>query len=288
MGGSTPGLCEEDFGGAVFNSARALARLGQPVRLISARGNDAPGAAVAGEADALGILNTPILIPEARTARYLAIFDEAGGLVAAIADMGIYEQVTPAMIEAAWQTALHQMPSAVIVDANLPREAITTLASLCQRANLPLYGLGVSAAKSARFADSLSQFKGLCMNRAEATVLTDCDEPGKAARALAKNGVESGFITDGSASCLAWRGDECAVLVPPVIKGVADVTGTGDAFAAQAFLCLERGTPLSEALSLSTAAAQITLRSSFSAAPDLSTAAVIKAASALNPETRSL
>lgn len=287
-GGSTPGACDEDFGGAIFNTARTLTRLGQAVTLVSACGADDAGRAVAQEAQRLGIHAQPLQIDDAKTARYLAVLTQDGRLVAAIADMAIYEQITPAQIAQAWGSASSPRPSAVITDANLPMDAIKTLAGLCRETNISLYGLGVSASKISRFSSCLGQLSGLSMNLAEAQALTGKIDPQDAARDLIKRGLRSGFITDGGNLCYAWQGDERVCTTPPRLYHMMDVTGAGDAFAAQAFISLQRQESLIEALKLSIAAAQITLQSAYAAAPDLTVEAVHKAASNIKAETWTL
>jgi pseudouridine kinase len=120
MGASNPGNAQTFPGGVGLNVAAALARLGHEVRLVGRIGADQDGETVVAAAGAAGLDTTFLGVsPTAPTGGYHAAFDDRGGLVIGIADMGIYDEMSPlAVSPAAAQSPIDDL---WVVDANLPR-----------------------------------------------------------------------------------------------------------------------------------------------------------------------
>src|SRR5690348_3407209 len=79
---SNIGRVTTGLGGAARNVAESLARLGVPVGLVTALGEDSDGQDIAAATTALGVaVETVAAPPGARTASYTAIFSGAGDLV---------------------------------------------------------------------------------------------------------------------------------------------------------------------------------------------------------------
>src|SRR4051794_28562466 len=99
-GSSNPVRIGTASGGVARNVAENLARLGCAVSLVSRVGSDPEGAALrAGLAD-LGIDIAGLARSDtASTASYTALLDPSGELVVGLADMAIYDELTPAALE---------------------------------------------------------------------------------------------------------------------------------------------------------------------------------------------
>lgn len=232
-GASNPGRWETHPGGGAFNAARNLARLGHAVTLVSPRGGDAAGEAVARAAVEAGIDDCPITFLDRATPSYSAIIEPDGNLVTALADMGLYDMV-PARRLSTWHFREKLAAADVLLlDANLPADTLAYLAAAARARGLPVAGIAISPAKVLRFRDAVPALSFLFMNRNEARALTGIDDPGEAGFAprLRALGLAAGAVTAGAGAVTAFAGPATVTLVPPPLDDVADVTGAGDALA---------------------------------------------------------
>jgi pseudouridine kinase len=269
------------FGGAARNVAETLARLAVPVRLVTALGGDADGAAIAGSARAAGFaLDSVATGTGAASASYTAIFSGAGDLVIGLADMGVLEALTPEALA----PHLGDWGKGVLVfaDANLPD---ATLAWLAEDRRGPLAAAAVSVQKSRRLAPILMGLDLLFLNRleGEAILAGPAMGPDDLADALARHGAAAGILTLGARGAVAWEGPSRRA-VAPVGARVRNVNGAGDAVAGTVLAALAGGRPLAEAAGLAMAAAALTVESDLTVRPDLSAALVAARLAALHIE----
>ena len=163
---SNPGFVRRGAGGVGRNIAEALARLGGgrvEVSLVSAVGDDAAGAGLIRSLQQARVrTNEVIAVPRAETATYLAVFDAAGELDVAVADMGVLSKITPAQAVSAITAAASRralglsaagrsaagdteaeaaLPArgAVVVDGNLRSDTLGAVAAACAARGLPLW-----------------------------------------------------------------------------------------------------------------------------------------------------
>ena len=279
---SNPGTLTEEVGGVVFNAARAAVQRGVAVSLVSVRGGDAAGAAVAEAIAQAGITDLSAVFLDRATASYTALLDETGELIAGLADMGLYEFAFPRQMGRSKQRAAVAAAAAVLTDANLPQAALERLVPAA--AGKPLYAIAISPAKVVRLEGLLSGIACLFMNRAEARRLAGQEDgaPAKLAAALRSMGLASGVMTGGAGPVTGFDADGVFAIQPPAPRQVADVTGAGDALAGGTVAALMRGKPLREALREGMAAALLTVESSHAVA--WTTEAERSAALALVPE----
>ncbi|HLO94457.1 MAG TPA: PfkB family carbohydrate kinase, partial [Burkholderiaceae bacterium] len=88
LASSNPASQTESAGGVARNIAENLARLGLPVQLLTAVGQDPAGQALLAEATALGIRTQGSLqLAEVPTGSYTAVLDEQGELIIGLAQM---------------------------------------------------------------------------------------------------------------------------------------------------------------------------------------------------------
>lgn len=288
-GASNPGHWFEEAGGGAFNAARALARLGHKVQLVTPRGGDAAGEAVADAAAAAGIDDRPFTFLDRATPSYTAILDNRGELLIALADMDLYRYFSPRRLKIRAVRDALDGAGLVLCDANLPEETLLAIAQACVERRLPLAGIAISPAKVVRFRPALQHLDWLFMNGAEAQALTGVttQRAEEWPALLRQAGLSGGVVTGGTAAAVAFDGDICACLLPPAIDAVTDVTGAGDALAAGFLSAIIHGAGPAVALRNGTALAGITVRSA-QATPDDLTAELLKSRLHLVPEAQIL
>lgn len=162
-GTSNPGHLTLTFGGVGRNIAEGLGRLGQPVRLVSAVGDDSNGASllehvreagvdtslvrVVGKGTLTGISSSGggsgsgsrrtagAAVPA--TATYTAIHDHTGDLLVGIADMSILKEIDPEQV-ADLAGAIRKC-RIVVCDGNLRPETFTALQKITSSYLIPFF-----------------------------------------------------------------------------------------------------------------------------------------------------
>jgi pseudouridine kinase len=273
---STPGEIHCSPGGVARNVAENLARLGANVSLVSAVGDDLFGQRLA-EATARAGVNLGALhvLPDHRTASYMALHGPAGALSVAVNDMGILEALSPIVLQT-HQTLLQQA-DCLVLDCNLRADS---LAWLLQTDTLPpIFVDAVSATKCTRLMPHLARIHTLKVNRLEAQALIgraviSVDDAKHASHQLCDMGVRNVVLSlgqDGACWCDASGsvGHKAASVVE-----IVNTNGVGDAMMAGLVHAHLAGHPLDQAVDWALACAQITLGSALANAPTLSRAAV--------------
>ncbi len=126
MRDSNPGRIRSCPGGVARNIAENLARLGVPVALITALGDDAGGASLRAFCRALGIrLDRSVEVPGHHSSTYMAIMDEKGDMALGLSDMRILDRVTPEHLESC--APLLAEADVVAADACLTTETLEWL-----------------------------------------------------------------------------------------------------------------------------------------------------------------
>jgi pseudouridine kinase len=265
MGASNPGTVKRLPGGVGLNVATILARLGLNVRLVGRVGNDPDGEAILTATKGIGIDARALSVSPGRpTAGYYATFDDDGSLAVGIADMAIYDEITPALIADAAAEQHHS--DLWVVDANLPGETLAYLATEARAVKRPIAALTVSPAKAERLIPLLDELTYLFANRREAAVLTghDPDEAGttpmRLAGELARPRLTKVVVTNGTEPLVVASGADTRSYV--VLRtAVRTVNGSGDSLAAGTIAALARGRSLGDAVRWGLAAAAMTLES---------------------------
>lgn len=259
-GTSNPGALSEEIGGVVFNALRNAVQRGVTGALLSVRGGDAAGEAVARAIVEAGIEDLSAVFLDRRTPSYTALLDGEGELIAGLADMELYEVAFPRQVARAKLREAVASAHAVLCDANMPAVALEKLCAAS--AGKPIYAIAISPAKAVRLAGLLAQIACLFMNRAEARRLAgagDTAEPAALAAALRDKGLAAGVITAGSAGATGFDASGIFSIAAPRARRISDVTGAGDALAGATVAALMRGLPLATALREGLAAAMLTV-----------------------------
>ncbi|MDR3703632.1 MAG: carbohydrate kinase family protein [Candidatus Sulfopaludibacter sp.] len=261
-GTSNPGTVSTGLGGVARNVAQNLAHLGCRVLLCSRVGDDEAGRRVLAQP-----LDTSLITvsPVCATASYTAILEPSGELVAGLADMDVYDELTPDLLA----PAIPRLREAGLwfLDANLPA---ATIAWLLEEAEVPVAVDAISVAKSRRLLALLPRIGYLFCNLAQAGALGGCTlaGPREAAEALAGLGAQSGIVSAGGRGIAVY--ERAGISVMPALPATPrDVTGAGDALVAGTLYGLSRQCDLRAAARLGLAAAAIAVESESSAAASL-------------------
>ncbi|MDQ2705060.1 MAG: carbohydrate kinase family protein [Pseudomonadota bacterium] len=268
-GASIPGTMREDVGGGAFNALRCAVQRGAKGAMLSMRGGDAAGDVVTRAIAQAGVRDLSAVFLDRSTPSYTALLDSEGDVVAALADMQLYELAFPKQLRRAKLREEIAAADAVLCDANIPAAGLQRLVSLAE--GKPLFAIAISPAKAVRLADVLPALACLYMNRREAAMLAGMggDEPaGAIVERLRAIGLSRGVITEGGGPTVGFDAFHMFSLKPPVPRKIADVTGAGDALAGAMTAALLGGLSFGEALREGMAAALLALESP-TAVPEL-------------------
>ncbi len=244
LGTSNPATQDESFGGVARNIAENLARLGAPVALITAVGNDASGRALLAHAEDAGIDTRGALrLDGASSGTYTAVLDQQGELVVALADMALNDKLSPGFLA----TRQQQRAGAalVVADMNLPLDTIAALLADAQQDGVALVLVAVSEPKMARLPERLLGVRLLILNEGELAVrvgraLESDAAIGAACAELQRQGAQDVIVTRGACGVMYTSPAGVMRLAAPAVS-VVDVTGAGDAFAAAVCWSLHNG-----------------------------------------------
>jgi len=233
---SNPASQAESYGGVARNIAENLARLGTPVALLTATGSDSSGAALLAHAESLGIdVHGALRLDGAASGTYTAVLDANGDMMVALADMALYDRLTPAFVAA--REAQLASAALVVADLNLPLATVEALLGQARRAVAPLVLVAVSEPKMARLPRDLLGVRLLILNAGELAARVARPLPDEAAleaamREVQAQGARDVVVTRGAAGVLLTLPDGAIGRLAAPAAEVVDVTGAGDAFAA--------------------------------------------------------
>jgi len=242
---SNPASQGESFGGVARNIAENLARLGTAVALLTAIGNDSSGAALLAHAESLGIdTHGALRLPDAASGTYTAVLDADGDMVVALADMALYDRITPGFVAA--RQAQLASSALVVADLNLPLDTVEAIVAEARRSEVALVLVAVSEPKMARLPRNLAGVRLLILNAGELAARVGRTLDGDAAfetamREVQAQGARDLIVTRGAAGVLLTQADGSIARLAAPTAEVVDVTGAGDAFAAAVCWSLARG-----------------------------------------------
>jgi pseudouridine kinase len=285
LGTSNPGTSGSTAGGVGRNIAENLARLGSPTVLLAAVGDDPAGRAVLDRTEAAGVECRHVVTSRHPTGTYVAVLDDGGDLLVAVADMRATDELGVA--DLAVVPSLLAGSDALVVDANLDAGVIRWLLGAAADAGVLAILDPVSVAKAAAAAhvlDGTVPVHTVTPNVDELAALVgapvggDVDAIVAAAATLHERGVEHVWVRRGTrGSLLSVAGTPSArrvVLVGAPQTTVEDVTGAGDAMTAGYVHALLTGTDVVEAARFGQVLAALTCASSETVRTDLTAALV--------------
>lgn len=256
-GASNPGHFREAIGGAAFNAAVAARAMGVPVSLLSGRGGDRAADLVGEALAAHGIADRSVVWLDRPTPSYMALLDATGDLHAGIADMELYDLISPRVLRRRHIRDWLGSGVDLLIDANLSDGAI---GSLCRAATGRIAAIGVSPAKVVRLRADLPRLDAVFLSRAEALRLADAEPDARddaLAAALRGLGIRHAVVTDGPRPAIVLTSGGVLRQAAPTVGAVKDVTGAGDTLASVAFLAWRDGQTFAAAARLGMAAASL-------------------------------
>lgn len=272
---SNPAQIRTSLGGVARNVAENLARLGQPVRLLTVVGEDRAARHLLETTAAAGVDVSGVLqVKEHPTNSYLAVIDEAGKMKFALDDMRAMGSLSAEYVRS--HSSWFKEASLLFVDANVPREALRTVMSLAKKARLLVCADPATATLAHRFQRYLGQIFMMTPNSTEVGVY--CEGPFNpsnrrqamiAAKHLVGQGVKIAIITLAEFG-ICYATSQTSGFIPAMRTQIKDPTGAGDALTAAVMFGLLNGIELDEALRLAVTAASLTLSHSGAVLPDLS------------------
>lgn len=274
-GTSNPASIRTTLGGSARNVAENLARLGQPVSLISAVGTDRSGREILAQAKKAGVDTSACVRAKGfPTGAYIGVLNPQGGLEFAADDMRVISQITPAHLQS--HARLLDQAGVIVLDANLSEETLDYIVEAAGRRRIPLCADPTSSTLALRLLPHLPRLHLLIPNAGEAGVLTgrsfrasDSGAATAAARHLANLGVGIVLITLAEFG-VVYATAETSGHIPAIHTHISDPTGAGDALIAAFIFALLNEIPLDDAIRLGVSAATLTLRTPGAVTPDLS------------------
>ncbi|WP_180903296.1 carbohydrate kinase [Martelella soudanensis] len=273
-GTSNPVEGMRSFGGVARNVAENLAALGAGVSFVSAIGADESGRDLSRHLGARGIdVANLYALPDERTAEYAAILEPGGDLAYGIADMAIFDRLTPELVaNAAPSLAAARL---VFADCNLPAATLAALIDQRRGGRFELAIDAVSTPKVKKLPADLSGVDLLFLNLDEACAYIgssfsrNINGMQQAAKALNEAGAATVILTSGTLGAVVSAGG-AASTVPVVAARPVDMTGAGDAMIAGTLHHYLESGALHEAVRRGALIAALTTESAASVHPQMS------------------
>jgi pseudouridine kinase len=247
LGDSVPVMSRKCLGGVACNLAVNLAHCGAKVALASLVGEDPEGHALIRTLALNNIDTKDILFSKlSPTAKYYALLTPEGELFVAMADMSIYDELSPELI-----SSLIYKRSSIsdwVIDANISGQTIKLISNNI-KSHQRLWGIGVSAHKIKVLASGFPNFYGLILNLEELFALTNTSDLKEAMRVLRREKCSRIVVTAGALGVYYCDGKNIGHQKSSSTK-IIDVTGAGDAFSAGVIYGLAKGHDFEEAIDL--------------------------------------
>lgn len=263
------------FGGVARNVAENLARLGMPVELLSAVGEDESGRLLLQSTAACGVSVEHCLQSRLNdTGAYLLVLDQAGTRYLGLEDMAVISELTPAVLQEN-RPAFMDAPF-IFFDANLTDDSIDSLLNMAAAARVPVGADATSPRQALRLIPHLSRLNMITANTSEASALVggdlkvvDQETALQAARWLVNRGVDLAVVTLAEFG-VVYATPETNGHIPAVRTRIIDPTGAGDALTATVLFGILNEMPIDESVRLGVTAASLILRHRGTVLPGLS------------------
>ncbi|WP_462413087.1 carbohydrate kinase [Neobacillus sp. Marseille-QA0830] len=273
LGTSNPIRSSQSVGGVARNIAENLGRLGMEVTLLTACGADSDWTSIEGASSFYMNLDQVTKLPGMSTGSYTAVLDDDGELIIALADMEVYEAITPELLLK--QEMSLSRAKCIVADLNCPKDTLQFLTQFAQKYERPLVLIPVSSPKMNRLPDDLKGVTWLITNRDESETYFHCEitnqnEWKEALEKWLSLGIANVVITNGKNGAMIGNREEGIIHIPAVkIHEIVDVTGAGDAFSSAAIFSWLDGKNLKDIARAGTVNAAKTLQSASTVRQDL-------------------
>ena len=268
---SNPGRIQLSLGGVARNIAENCVRLGVPVQMLTAIGDDLFGDLIKRHSALTGIgIEHVLFLKETHSATFMAVNEVDGDLALAIADMEVTQKVDPAYLESK-QTVLKKA-RAISVETNLSQEALEYIVH--HHGSTPIFCDTVSVIKSKKIYHLVKHFHTIKPNQYEAEYLSGVPIRGaeglnRAMDYFLNKGVQQVFITLGKKGAFYGNAVERGFIPAPRQRPL-NTLGAGDAFLAACIEGFVHNRSILETAQQAMLAAYLTLQHSFTVSPELS------------------
>ena len=272
LGTSNPVLSQTSYGGVIRNVAENLARLDQPVSLMSIVGHDTLGQELIAKQRKLMEVFATDQIDNETTGSYYSIIDQMGNMTVGFADMSINEHMSRSWI-LEHKRHIH-LSSYIVSDLNVSKDAVESLLEISRSEQIPLAIVGVSGPKMKHLPENLDGLDLLICNldEAQAYFKTKEDDPKVLLQKFLDKNINKVVITVGTKGSYYGEKNQInhqnAYIIPNHL--VVDVTGAGDAFSSALIYGLITKHTFEESIKIGAVNSSLTIQSNYSVNPKLS------------------
>ncbi|OZU87474.1 carbohydrate kinase [Virgibacillus indicus] len=233
-GTSNPVNSSKTIGGVARNIAENLGKLGEEVVLISVAGNDLDWKEIDLVSSPFMNLEHVTQFDHAATGSYTAVLDQHGDLAIALADMDVFDEITPELLRG--KIDILKQAKCIIIDLNCPRETVDFLSQFTIEHHIPLIVIPVSSPKMKRLPESLDAISWLIVNKDETETflnmkISNIDDWKYAVKRWLELGVKNVIVTNGAEGVVLGNENGDIRYYPAIhTPEVVDVTGAGDSF----------------------------------------------------------
>lgn len=271
---SNPGSVSVSVGGVTHNICENVAKMGIPIKLISAIGDDLNGQLIRSHCQTNNIdISHSLFLSGHTSSTYLSLHEPDGEMVLALSDMHILQLLSIEHLKA--HSAVIEQASAIVMDCGLPQAILDYVATLYGK-KIPIFVDPVSTTYVNKLTGDLSGYHTIKPNLIEAQILADMtisteQDLNHACSLILSRGVRQVVVSLGRdgvyfADCSGLR--RHARTSP--LETVVNATGAGDAMVAGLIYSYLNAFPTDRALSFSMAASLAALSSRETIRPDLS------------------
>lgn len=262
-GTSNPAESSKSCGGVARNIGENLGRLGSDVSVLTIVGDDHEGHWLMEYTKAFADVTPSETLQGQSTGVYTAVLDYQGEMSVALAEMSIYDSITPDFIDRKW--GYFASSELIMLDSNFPAEVLERIIVRCRKENIQLCITPVSSPKAKKLPHDLLGVTWLIANKDEAEAISGItiENEGdffKAAEIIIHKGAERVVISRGDKGLVYFTAKgEAGVLIPPAIS-VIDVTGAGDSLVAGIIYAHLNGIQTEDACKIGMACSILTLQ----------------------------
>lgn len=233
---SNPGHMNISAGGVTRNVCDNLSRLGAPVKLITALGDDVYAEQIRAECAAAGIdLTHSMKVENHPSSTYISILDEKGDMLVAMSDMSVLQKMNMEFLET--KSGIINGAKLITCDSGLPAETLEGILGLFGE-QLPIFVDPVSCAYARKIKPFVGKFHTIKPNRMETEILSgmeihSTEDLKRACAIILEQGVQRIFVSLGEEGCFYMdrQGTELRRKLKPLDQMI-NATGGGDAFMA--------------------------------------------------------
>ncbi len=252
----------QSLGGNGANTSSALGKLGVPVQLIGAVGDDAFGRAAIERLQACGVDTSLLRLLPSSTACTVALV-RSGGTRAFLHQPGVSRLM--------WKDAVPLTPAPGTTRFHLGNPfSMTHIRPRSPHLLAEAQALGLKTSLDTAWdalgewmqvlGPSLPHTNLLFLNEDEARMLTGTVDPPQVCRQLRSAGASSIVLKLGPRGCVVFEGPE-EFHAPAFPVSAIDSTGAGDCFAGAFLAALQRGLPMQQAARIANAAGALNVQS---------------------------